>query len=57
MVDNVSKVWLLVQLVFKLWGKEIFAWLEAQAKRSDTSLDDFVVEGLKRWLLPKMDEK
>lgn len=57
MVDNVSKVWLLVQLVFKLWGKEIFSWLESQAQRSDTKLDDFVVEGLKRWLLEKESSK
>jgi len=48
-----DKIWMVIQLIIKLWGEEIFDWLDKMAERTDTSIDDMLVSALRGWLMPK----
>ena len=47
-----EKITRVIDLLIELWGKEIFEWLEIQAADTDSKIDDLLVAGLKKWLLP-----
>ena len=48
-----DKIGLIIELVIKLYGEEFFQWLDEQAKRTDTPIDDALVGVLRKWLMPQ----
>ena len=50
-MDNFDKIQKILELVFKLYGEEIFEFLEEEAAKTDTPIDDIVVWKLRDWLL------
>jgi hypothetical protein len=48
--DVMEKVVTALKMIVKLWGKEIFGFLRAQAAKTETSIDDYAVDKLEEWL-------
>lgn len=50
-MDHFDKIQVIFKIIFELYGEDIFEYLEEEAAKTDTVIDDIVVSKLRAWLM------